>query len=211
MNLISNTLPSDITLAQPANATGDNELSQESFLKLLTAQLQYQDPFKPVDNQEMVAQMASISTSTGITEMKESLEAIANSLSATRLSDTASWIGHSILVPGQFAVADTKGHYSGEFNLNESTDDLSIDLLNSNGEIVQYVELGAQQAGPIAFSFDSAGIDHGRLRVRVNGGDIKDLATWVPVASVSSPANGQEAKLVTPVGNFDPSEALRLG
>ncbi|MEO0439809.1 MAG: flagellar hook capping FlgD N-terminal domain-containing protein [Pseudomonadota bacterium] len=211
MTAISSNIPSDLTLAQPANATGNSELSQESFLKLLTAQLQYQDPFKPVDNQEMVAQMASISTSTGITEMKESLEAIASSLNSSRLADTASWIGHSILVPGQFAVADTNGNYGGEFNLNADTDSLSIDLLNSSGEIVQYVELGAQKAGPIAFSFDSENTDLGRLRVRVNGGQISDLATWVPVASVSSPASGQDAKLVTPVGNFDPSEALRLG
>lgn len=211
MTLVSNNLPSDITLAQPANAIGNNDLNQESFLKLLTAQLQYQDPFKPVDNKEMVAQMASISTTTGITEMKQSLEAIANSLSSTRLADTASWIGHSILVPGQFTVADSKGHYSGEFNLNEDTDALSIDLLNSSGEIVEYVELGAQKAGPVVFSFDTDNTDLGRLRVRVNGGDVSDLATWVPVASVSSPANGQDAKLVTPVGNFDPSEALRLG
>lgn len=211
MTLISSNLPSDITLAQPANATGNNDLNQESFLKLLTAQLQYQDPFKPVDNKEMVAQMASISTTTGITEMKQSLESIANSLNSTRLADTASWIGHSILVPGQFAVADSKGHYSGEFNLNEDTDALSIDLLNSSGEIVQYVELGAQKAGPVAFSFDTDNTDLGRLRVRVSGGQVSDLATWVPVASVSSPASGQDAKLVTPVGNFDPSEALRLG
>lgn len=211
MNLVSNTLPSDLTLAQPVNATGNNELNQESFLRLLTAQLQYQDPFKPLDNAEMVSQMAQISTVTGITEMKDSLKEIANSLNSSRLSDTASWIGRSILVPGQFAVADADGQYSGEFTLKEDSDNLSIDLLNSAGEIVQYVELGNQKAGPIAFSFNSSNNDLGRLRVRINGGEASNLATWVPVASISSPASGQDAKLVTPVGNFDPSEALRLG
>ena len=35
-------------------------------MKLLTMQLSYQDPFKPVDNAQMLSQMASMSTSEGI-------------------------------------------------------------------------------------------------------------------------------------------------
>ena len=33
-------------------------LGQSDFLKLMTAQMQNQDPFNPVDNTQMVAQMA---------------------------------------------------------------------------------------------------------------------------------------------------------
>ncbi|WP_273543629.1 flagellar hook capping FlgD N-terminal domain-containing protein, partial [Aeromonas veronii] len=38
--------------------TPKKELDQASFLKLLTMQLSYQDPFKPVDNAQMLSQMA---------------------------------------------------------------------------------------------------------------------------------------------------------
>ncbi len=44
-------------------STPKKELDQESFLKLLTMQLSYQDPFKPVDNAQMLSQMTSMSTS----------------------------------------------------------------------------------------------------------------------------------------------------
>ncbi|MCL5676669.1 MAG: hypothetical protein M1602_02105 [Firmicutes bacterium] len=37
------------------------ELDKNTFLRLLTTQLQYQDPLKPMDNQEFMAQMAQFS------------------------------------------------------------------------------------------------------------------------------------------------------
>jgi len=44
------------------------QLNQEDFFSLLSQQLAYQDPFKPVDNSEMIAQMASFTTAEGITK-----------------------------------------------------------------------------------------------------------------------------------------------
>jgi flagellar basal-body rod modification protein FlgD len=37
------------------------QLGQEDFMRILLAQLQFQDPLKPVDNQEFVAQLAQFS------------------------------------------------------------------------------------------------------------------------------------------------------
>ena len=58
---------------QNADSGPKDALGQAEFLKLMTTQLQNQDPFKPTDNTEMIAQMAQFSTVTGITEMNESL------------------------------------------------------------------------------------------------------------------------------------------
>ena len=119
-----------LTQAQPANATGNNKLDQDSFLRLMTTQLKFQDPFDPLDNQAMVAQLAQFSSVAGISEMKQSLSEIASILGNNRLSDAKEWIGHSILVPGNISVADKDGLYAGEFELENATDNLSIDLLN---------------------------------------------------------------------------------
>ena len=42
------------------------QMDQGDFLRLMTAQLSQQDPFNPVDNQQMVAQMAQFSSLAGI-------------------------------------------------------------------------------------------------------------------------------------------------
>lgn|SRR5688572_921988 len=43
--------------AQPKNAT----VSQDAFIKILLTQLQFQDPLKPIDNQQFIAQLAQFS------------------------------------------------------------------------------------------------------------------------------------------------------
>ena len=44
------------------NTKKQGEMSQEDFFALLTTQLAQQDPFKPLDNTEFVAQMAQFSS-----------------------------------------------------------------------------------------------------------------------------------------------------
>lgn len=55
-------------------------LDQGDFLRLLTVQLQQQDPLAPVDNKEMLAQMAQFSTLAGTTETNATLADIAAKL-----------------------------------------------------------------------------------------------------------------------------------
>lgn len=47
--------------AQDTQATKQNTVDQESFIKLFLSQLQFQDPLEPVDNREFLAQLAQFS------------------------------------------------------------------------------------------------------------------------------------------------------
>ena len=59
---------------------GMDARGQGDFLKLLTVQMQQQDPFEPVDNKDMLAQMAQFSALAGSAETNEMLERIADKL-----------------------------------------------------------------------------------------------------------------------------------
>jgi len=49
--------------AQAQNSTTQSSsIGQEDFLKILLTQLNYQDPLKPLDNQQFLAQMAQFSS-----------------------------------------------------------------------------------------------------------------------------------------------------
>ena len=48
------------------------------------------------------------------------------------------------------------------------------------------------------------------LRVKVNGATPTEIDTWASIAAVQSPADGSQAKLITPLGSFSPSEAIKL-
>jgi flagellar basal-body rod modification protein FlgD len=60
----------------PADAKVSSQLGQKDFLRLLTAQMQTQDPFDPVDNKEMLAQMAQFSSLAGLSEINDTLKLI---------------------------------------------------------------------------------------------------------------------------------------
>ena len=110
---------------QTAVSGPKDSLGQAEFLKLMTTQLQNQDPFKPTDNTEMIAQMAQFSTVTGITEMNESLKGLnslySGQLSEFRIATAANMLGHSVLVPGGNAYASPEGGISGAIDIPTSS------------------------------------------------------------------------------------------
>ncbi|SRR3990167_6710335 len=61
---------------------GGQQMGQSDFLRLMTAQLSHQDPFNPVDNQQMVAQMAQFSSLAGISDTNTALAKISEQLTA---------------------------------------------------------------------------------------------------------------------------------
>jgi len=68
--------------ASGMQATGRDysSLGQADFLRLLTVQLQQQDPTDPVDNKEMLAQMAQFSSVAGISDVNATLREISTKL-----------------------------------------------------------------------------------------------------------------------------------
>lgn len=66
--------------AAPNKGTGLGSLGSGDFLKLMTVQMQQQDPLNPVDQKEMLAQMAQFSSLAGTTEMGDTLKAISSKL-----------------------------------------------------------------------------------------------------------------------------------
>lgn len=72
--------------AAPANSL--SELGEGDFLRLLTVQLQQQDPFEPVDNSQMLAQMAQFTSLASATKSNDTLQQISDKLDALIAAQT---------------------------------------------------------------------------------------------------------------------------
>jgi flagellar basal-body rod modification protein FlgD len=70
-------------------------LGQSDFLKLMTTQLQNQDPFAPMDNGDFIAQMAQFSTVTGIQEINNSIGRLVEEFDQARIATASNLLGHS--------------------------------------------------------------------------------------------------------------------
>jgi flagellar basal-body rod modification protein FlgD len=74
----------------PADNT---QLSSQAFLQLLVAQLQYQDPSKPVDTSSFMNETATL---TQVQTMEQSAQASTELLAAQRAQTASSLVGHTV-------------------------------------------------------------------------------------------------------------------
>jgi flagellar basal-body rod modification protein FlgD len=201
------------------DSSSSGTLGMSDFLKLLTTQMQTQDPFNPVDNTQMVAQMAQFSSVAGISSMNSTLSSIASTLDGSRIGDAASWIGKSVLVGSNSAAALSNGAYAGQFTLPSDATNLTLSFVDGTGKTVHSESLGAQTAGTMNFAWDGVGDDGnavaGPLTVQIaatgaKGAISPTIATWADVTGVQSPAGGSDAKLITGLGLVAPTDALSL-
>lgn len=139
---------------EEAQQKNSDSLGQSDFLKLMTTQLQNQDPFAPMDNTAMVEQMAQFSQVTGITEMSQTLKGIANQLSEFRIATASNMLGNSVMVPGNYARPDDMGEIHGMLDLPRSSGATSLVFTDDNGQIMHSIDLGAQPAGLVGFSWE---------------------------------------------------------
>lgn len=139
-----------------AEDDGSNQtLSQEDFFSLLTEQLANQDPTKPVDNDQMVAQMTSFTMADGIEQLNDKFSSFATSMTSNQALQASSLIGQEVLLQGDIGHISAQGqNVSGVVIAEQSVQGLEITIENETGEVIKSINVGTQAAGNIEFNWD---------------------------------------------------------
>lgn len=94
----------------PTGSGGVLKGTQDEFLKLFMAQLQYQDPFAPTSNAEMVGQLAQLSSVEQAKQTNMQLADLASAQAAVANANLASLVGRDCNANiGGFSVDGTGG------------------------------------------------------------------------------------------------------
>jgi|JRYF01.1.fsa_nt_gb flagellar basal-body rod modification protein FlgD len=129
--------------------------SADRFLKLLVTQLQNQDPLNPMDNAELTSQMAQINTVTGIENLNNSVQAMHASFLQMQALQGAGLVGRDVTVDGnRLKLVD--GRLEGGFSLAGPADAVQVEILNPAGQVVDTLQLGAQDSGRHGFDWDAS-------------------------------------------------------
>jgi flagellar basal-body rod modification protein FlgD len=156
VSVSATTSTSDVTVSSTpaASSASSSSVTADTFLKLLVAQMQNQDPLNPMDNAQVTSQMAQINTVTGIGTLNASVQALSSQFTQMQALQGASLVGHSVIVPGNRLTIDpTAGIGEGGFQIATPADAVKVEILAPSGAIVQTINLGAEGAGMHSFSW----------------------------------------------------------
>ncbi len=131
----------------------EEALGKESFLTMLVAQLQNQDPLNPMDGTDFSAQLAQFSQLEQLMNLNESMNKLAKSFTTDSDKDWVSYIGKQ--VSGQvdsMEVADG-GVSGGFFNLSAPAE-VMVNITDASGKTIKSFNQGSKAAGSHLIPWD---------------------------------------------------------
>ena len=152
-----------------AGAGNDKALGKDAFLQLLVTQLKNQNPLDPQDNTAFVAQLAQFSSLEGITTLNDSVNSITGGLQSSQALQASSLVGRSVIVQTGEALVDTASEkpFNGTVVVKEADTKPTITITDADGELVRTIQMPAQKAGNVDFTWDGKN-DDGELMPKGN-------------------------------------------
>jgi flagellar basal-body rod modification protein FlgD len=153
-NYTGTTAASSTSDTSASGAAAGASLGGTNFLTLMLAQLKNQDPTSPVDSNQFLNQLASLSTVQGITQLNTSFGSLSTSLVSSQALQASSLLGHQALVSSKTANLTANGSVSGAVDVPQTTSQAVVNISDSSGALVRQINLGAQSTGLANFSWD---------------------------------------------------------
>lgn len=119
----------------PANSLSDN---YRSFLNLLVAQVSYQDPLKPVEGTEFIAQLATLTGVEQSLKLNDQMEALRSQLGLTAALSESALIGRSVTVPSETVELRPDGT-AFSYELASSAKSVTAFITDADGNVVRQV------------------------------------------------------------------------
>ena len=145
----------ELGLAQQTTSNAaSKELGQEEFLDLLVAQLQYQDPIKPLENAEFVSQVAQFSSVSGLSEIQKSLGDLVGAFQSNQALQASTLVGREVLLPSTALNWSASGTQSGALEVASNARAARVEIFDSAGALVRRLDLVPNGTERVAFDWD---------------------------------------------------------
>ncbi|WP_152219146.1 flagellar hook capping FlgD N-terminal domain-containing protein [Pseudomonas sp. SCB32] len=165
---------------------------ENSFITLLVAQVQYQDPTKPVDSTEFINQysaMAQVKSMQNMTTLQQNNLVLMDNLQTL---SAASLVGQEVKVSADSLQLEG-AKVSGQVTLAHASATTVLQLTDANG-VRTDIALGPQEPGAVPFSIDpqALGLKPGKysLAVKTDSGETPGVEVSGLVNNVRVSADG---------------------
>lgn len=141
-------------LAKPNEPKKKEEMGMDTFMKLMVTQLNNQDPMKPMNNEQMLSQIAQFTSVSGISELNNSFKDLTGSLANGQALQASSLVGREVYTPLNEGVLSNDSGINGSVQLDSSASNVLVRISDPLGRPVRQLQLGPQPAGELRFSWD---------------------------------------------------------
>jgi flagellar basal-body rod modification protein FlgD len=189
-------------------------LGKDDFLRLLTVQLQHQDPLTPMENQDLIAQLAQFSSLEQLENINANLQSSMDlDLILTQvLNNTAAagLIGKTVVAKGGAISLDSSNEVEMNFDLASAAGRVVVTVLDDTGAIVRMIEqqdVGAGRNQLIWNGLDNDGRNRGegsyRFRVEAYDAEGESIEATPLVMGEISGVKFENGEAVFMIGNLE--------
>ncbi|MEW6659755.1 MAG: FlgD immunoglobulin-like domain containing protein [Thermodesulfobacteriota bacterium] len=140
------------------SSAANGVMGKEDFLKLLTTQLQYQDPLSPADPKDFVAQLSQFSSLEQLinlnTTMGDLSTSFTNLQSSQQMSQGLSLLGKTVKAQGNVFTVNSGEVGEISYVLGGAASKVTVSISDSSGKVIRTLDLGSQAAGENQISWD---------------------------------------------------------
>ena len=210
------------TTSQTTTATGTSAASQtlfdnyETFLQLLTTQMQYQDPLDPMDSSEYTSQLVQYAQVEQSILSNENLESLISLTNANATTFALQYVGDTAEIDSAYAMM-SDGSASWSYDLESAADDVVLQVRDADGTVV-YETSGETGAGAHAFQWDGTTDDGSfaadgiySLTVSAEDADGSDVDADISSFGKITGVDSSDGELVFQVGELSVSQSAILG
>ena len=158
----------------PAAPQGDT-MGKDTFLRLLTTQMQNQDPTSPMKNEDFVAQLAQFSSLEQLMGLQATMEGVYMGVMSMNNASMATLVGTDVVAIGdqvRYAGDPVDLHFEATGPVNGA----KVVIKDESGKVVNTIDVPSQPAGEFTVAWDgtdSSGrqVEEGLYRFEITGTD----------------------------------------
>lgn len=142
------------TVQQPTTQAGSSELGKDTFLRLLTTQMQNQDPLNPMANEDFIAQLAQFSSLEQLQGVNSQLEGLSMINTSMNNASMVNLLGQEVVAVSDSFPYDGEGEQELLFQSGGEITGGTAVIRDEDGTVVATVELGSYGEGEQRVTWD---------------------------------------------------------
>lgn len=130
------------------------KLGMEDYMNIMIRQLQYQDPFHPMDNRKFASQLAQFSQLDQLVHLNHKMDGMSDQGKEADSLQMVGFLGREVFLRGNSFVKDPHEAASLVFRLDKPSHNARIFIYGAKHQLVRTLQAGAMEPGDRTVSWD---------------------------------------------------------